>query len=1779
MQWSGVSYPEFTRTIDITTGRILSQSQAGNTGLTTNYTYDALGRLTRIQPPGEDNTILAYPPWTVGNVIKVYRGPSTTIPSCRVGDTCSLQAEATYTQYTFDDFGRLVLKDTLMPDETWSEQRTAYDPYGKAIFTSIPYNPQTVSMHTRVAFPMASNGGSYGLTLPWNQDGGAMGTWNSYFGDSTYAAPLPSGAGAMDPLHRTLWTIRPDGSITQTAYNTPSGLSTVVTDYDRNNPQRPGVATGQTTTLRDVLGRILSVVPPAGASAAYGYDGLGNLATVTLTGNGTTQVRSFTYDAPGNRLTATNPENGTTDYLSYDALGHLLTYQDSAARQGGYSVAMTYDSKGRILTQGLAGQPPLVNWDYDQPTDPDSQASLGASQGQLTHSETPWAREFYTYSTSTGRLEGRAVTLRKSRDDANPLTYPVSYGYNLMGDLVTESVTLANGTTKTIQVNSTYAHGLLTERVFAGSTALQGVGIDSKQDAVPIQYFPSGALKSVAYSNGTVTTYQQEDATSRLKSITAAYAGGSWTTGNYLYDGVGNIVTIGSDAFTYDDMNRLTQATLYPEGSSASAIVNYTYDDFGNIRMRNTGSTSAFMSGPNSLPAVNFTATYDSATNRIQTFNGSGAIVVYDKGGSGNGLVTFDGTYNYAYDPLNQLLSATLNTNSTAVETYGYDAEGERVYSQQGTTEATYFIRSGSEVLAEDKYDPSMNSHRKKGYLYVGGHLAATEDWEVAGTGTTGSTTQSLMALCPSTYGQDSGTPVLPTLGDPQVTLGHGANYEADYSVSDVGPDVAGLMVRIARIKDQGSSDSGGNGNGVPRNDEDRVQCSFYLQNGLDPDFVFHRYGMANNATYGTIGDLQPGSPILAAFPGLQTGKAYRFTLAIWTSVGADVNLGYNLVILEEGELSVPKDKASSYLFVMNRDGVGGNGQLQGRMHAHWATPDIQGVIGYNMVATLADGSLIALNDTLLTDTDWTQDLAAIASLGVASDAPLILQAVTSDPTPVTLGPLTCGSGDTCSAVTAGTNTARACSPSNVQAMDFSLPGTPKAYVAWTPCATGVSAYKVYRGVQTGTFPPFSYSYIGTTTSSFYWDTAVRNNTTYCYRVLSVGTDGVTLSSLTLPPACVTVSTASGVEAPLYLRAVNTSTTTSGGAGTPQSVRLTWQWGGTLPSGYSYSVYRAYNTAASSCSDVAAEQYQVLASGLTATTYTDTAFGSDPDPQVAYEVGVAYTGAGVVSPFSSCVLTQVAVCSPLPQTPLNLQASLDVDRWQESLSWTPAPDAGAWTSYEVYTGYQPVGLGLLYETTLGTIVTVDLYGYPMGGAVTFSVVAVDSRTGCRSQTASLTVNLPQEPCVPAPAPGLTLTLNGTTVTLTWNPVTVTGPPYLNGYTIWAGVGGCGTNPAMTYRSYVNAGTTSYTETIAAGDVVSYEVTAYTDCDGPPSNCVDTNNGSGPGPGPVPNGDAENYFYVTDHLGSVRLVTSSNGAMVSLHDYEPYGVEMALSTGNPSGNTHKFTGQERDTFTGNDYMHYRFYASSMGRFMRPDNVSGSPLNPQDWNLYSYVHGNPVNFNDPTGHEAGDPESHPPSGSNDPTRQPLGGATSSLNPGETVSTLLVKQLAAANVQVTAEFMKTLAANAHLRAAVIMFAGTKVGQTLLHRFASDKNTTYIWTVAPVLTGSMAAQKGGSLEGQGRGSTDFDPASGSIVTAAGASDFNKVTSTINVAYMEWQYGADPSGKLATRAIAETIGHEAIRADIMGGGRYVNQPFEQQELAQGLNPLEQEYLEELESK
>ncbi len=71
---------------------------------------------------------------------------------------------------------------------------------------------------------------------------------------------------------------------------------------------------------------------------------------------------------------------------------------------------------------------------------------------------------------------------------------------------------------------------------------------------------------------------------------------------------------------------------------------------------------------------------------------------------------------------------------------------------------------------------------------------------------------------------------------------------------------------------------------------------------------------------------------------------------------------------------------------------------------------------------------------------------------------------------------------------------------------------------------------------------------------------------------------------------------------------------------------------------------------------------------------------------------------------------------------------------------------------------------------------------------------------------------------------------------------------------------------------------------------------------------------------------------------------------------------------------KFTGQERDLNLTNqttddlDYMHARYYAFNIGRFMSVDPVRGNVGSSQSWNAYMYVRDNPILLTDPTGKKA-------------------------------------------------------------------------------------------------------------------------------------------------------------------------------------------------------------------
>ena len=68
---------------------------------------------------------------------------------------------------------------------------------------------------------------------------------------------------------------------------------------------------------------------------------------------------------------------------------------------------------------------------------------------------------------------------------------------------------------------------------------------------------------------------------------------------------------------------------------------------------------------------------------------------------------------------------------------------------------------------------------------------------------------------------------------------------------------------------------------------------------------------------------------------------------------------------------------------------------------------------------------------------------------------------------------------------------------------------------------------------------------------------------------------------------------------------------------------------------------------------------------------------------------------------------------------------------------------------------------------------------------------------------------------------------------------------------------------------------------------------------------------------------------------------------------------------------KYATYTRDSVTGLDYAMNRYYSSVWGRFLSPDPSGGSVRlrNPQTWNRYAYVNGDPVDGNDPFGLDDG------------------------------------------------------------------------------------------------------------------------------------------------------------------------------------------------------------------
>jgi RHS repeat-associated protein len=109
-----------------------------------------------------------------------------------------------------------------------------------------------------------------------------------------------------------------------------------------------------------------------------------------------------------------------------------------------------------------------------------------------------------------------------------------------------------------------------------------------------------------------------------------------------------------------------------------------------------------------------------------------------------------------------------------------------------------------------------------------------------------------------------------------------------------------------------------------------------------------------------------------------------------------------------------------------------------------------------------------------------------------------------------------------------------------------------------------------------------------------------------------------------------------------------------------------------------------------------------------------------------------------------------------------------------------------------------------------------------------------------------------------------------------------------------------------------------------------------------------------------------FYYFADHLGTSRvMVQAGQNTKCYDADYYPYGKERVWTNSCPQN--YKFTGHERDSETNLDYMKARYYSPGYGRFVQPDEpfADQEEVDPQSWNLYTYVRNNPMAHVDPNG----------------------------------------------------------------------------------------------------------------------------------------------------------------------------------------------------------------------
>lgn len=639
---------------------------------TTNYAYDAMGRLKTITYPTGDTP--AWNPTSIAyaQVASVQYG----IPAGHWTRTESTGNSRKVTYY--DAMWRPLVEEQ-------------YDNANAPATRSLSVKRYDVSGHLAFqAYPVA--------TLPNGYADTALKGTDTYYDalDRVTSVQQDSELGLLTTGTTYLAGFKtqvknPRGYKTTTSY---LAYDEPTTDWPVNIQAADGVTTEADTDIaRDPFGKPLTI-------------------TRHDPGNTTVETRSYAYNINQELCRTVEPETGAT-LMGYDNAGNLawsaagLPASTACDLEGDTATilarkaARSYDARNRLDTLSFPDGRGDQEWVYWPDGLPKTITTYNGPAGTL-----PVTND-YNYN-------HRRLLVGESSDPGASPTLSIGYGYDANGHL--SSQVWPDGKTVQFQPNA------------LGQATRVDTGVGNPM-AWNASYYPNGALKSFNYGNGIVHTMIQN--TRQLPDTsTDAYNGTTFINDSYDYDQNGNVSAItdgatgtsqrGNRTMAYDALDRLMYADSAMFATTGSGHAAYTHDALDNL-------TRVTMPATASAPARDWYYCYDEHWQLTNLKTGSCA------GGSVGGLgydvqgnvVNKDGNH-FDFDYGNRLRGATYN--SASLETYSYDAYGRRVLSTAPTGTIRSLYSQGGQLLYQD----NTRTGKRINYYYLAGSLVNEVETTVA---------------------------------------------------------------------------------------------------------------------------------------------------------------------------------------------------------------------------------------------------------------------------------------------------------------------------------------------------------------------------------------------------------------------------------------------------------------------------------------------------------------------------------------------------------------------------------------------------------------------------------------------------------------------------------------------------------------------------------------------------------------------------------------------------------------------------------------------------------------------------------------------------------------------------------------------------------------------------------------------------------------------------------------------------------------------------------------